>query len=300
MTIQSDMALMAAGSYWDIRKFQLTGPDAFDNRAPTPPGWTELTAYDVSGSGASASWTSGTGFSARVYKNTVTGEIVISYAGTEADATVSGMVADFMDGNVPLALGKWSKQALEAAQLYQRVKAIEGGNITFTGHSLGGGLASLMAVWFDRPAYVFAPAPFQKSADVNQVSPLSDFLSQNLALPYVRYMLGADADAKLASYNPATQFAAREQNVTAWAIKGEVLENNLGLLFNWIEGSTNSLFNNSGITLSELDKHSIDLHAAALIVPNFDTMQVNCLLRLSEYLMFIYMELNLPVISKIS
>lgn len=33
-------------------------------------------------------------------------------------------------------------------------------DISFTGHSLGGGLASLMSVWFDRPSIVFAPAPF--------------------------------------------------------------------------------------------------------------------------------------------
>jgi Ca2+-binding RTX toxin-like protein len=33
------------------------------------------------------------------------------------------------------------------------------------------GLDNLMAVWFDRPAYVFAPAPFQASADARQARP---------------------------------------------------------------------------------------------------------------------------------
>lgn len=47
MTIQSDMSLLAAGSYWDIRK-----PGAkFDNRAPIPEGWRVLTQYDTSDSG---------------------------------------------------------------------------------------------------------------------------------------------------------------------------------------------------------------------------------------------------------
>lgn len=35
MTIQSDMALLAAGSYWDIRKED----DEFNNDAPLPEGW---------------------------------------------------------------------------------------------------------------------------------------------------------------------------------------------------------------------------------------------------------------------
>lgn len=104
MTIQSDMALMAAGSYWDIRKFG-TSVDGtpFDNRAPIPSGWKVLTQYDRSDSGPNAA----TGFSARVYENIVTGEIVISYGGTEFNTSSFGLAADFLSGNVPLALGKY-------------------------------------------------------------------------------------------------------------------------------------------------------------------------------------------------
>lgn len=83
MTIQSDMALMAAGSYWDVRQGVLnidTGKDT-DNRAPVPEGWKVLTAYDASNTGGLVFFRNG--FSARVYQNTSTDEIVISYAGTE-------------------------------------------------------------------------------------------------------------------------------------------------------------------------------------------------------------------------
>lgn len=60
MTIQSDMALMAAGSYWDVRI-----PNAennSNNRMPTPAGWKVLTQFDKGDSGPNAV----TGFSARV------------------------------------------------------------------------------------------------------------------------------------------------------------------------------------------------------------------------------------------
>jgi VCBS repeat-containing protein len=263
------MALLAAGSYWDLRGTD-QAPIEQSNRAPLPEGWTSLTQYDKSGSGPNSSWVSGDGFSARVYKNTATQEIVISYAGTEADSSWAGTAADFTNGNIPLAMGQNSEQAYQAALLYQQVKSEQGPNITFTGHSLGGGLASLMAVWFDRPAYVFAPAPFQASADAHQVSSLPDFLSQSLALSYVRYKLGAAADPRLASYNPETDFSTREQNIKAWAVKGEFLEATLGFL-DWIEASSTKLFASPTNSLDMTNKHFIDLHAAALLVPNFDT-----------------------------
>jgi RTX calcium-binding nonapeptide repeat (4 copies)/Lipase (class 3) len=266
MTIQSDMALMAAGSYWDVRIPNLDNDS--DNRAPTPPGWRVLTQYDRSDSGPNAV----TGFSARVYENIATGEIVISYAGTEFDTNSIGLAADFLSGNVPLALGKYGSQALAAAKLYQEVKADQdlSDNISFTGHSLGGGLASMMAVWFNRPAHVFAAAPFQASADATQITLLA--FSQP-ALYQVKGLLtqqGIALDPALDSYNPLTDFATREANVIAYAIKGELLENNLGFL-NWIEGSQNPLFTNPAITLSDGDKHSIDLHVAALLSYKFQT-----------------------------
>lgn len=133
------MALMAAGSYWDLRRGlvdEISGEDR-SNRTPTPIGWKVLTQYDTSDSGANAT----TGFSARVYQNPSTGEIVISYGGTEFNTSSIGLAADFLNGNIPLATGSASSQALEATRRYQRVRAETtlSDNSTITGHSLGGG-----------------------------------------------------------------------------------------------------------------------------------------------------------------
>jgi hypothetical protein len=137
MTRESDLALLAAGSYWDIRgglEFKTNIKDT-DNRAPLPEGWKVLTQFDKSDAGATAV----TGFSARVYQNTSTNEIVISYAGTEFDtASKQGTIVDFTQGNIPLAFGDYSSQAYLAAELYQKVKAAGlTTNIAFTRTGLG-------------------------------------------------------------------------------------------------------------------------------------------------------------------
>jgi hypothetical protein len=109
MTIESQMALLAAASYADIRRLP-------ENQAPTPAEWTEITKYALSSSGTSSSL-SGSGFSARVFQK-ASGEVAISLAGTEFDAT-SGALADFTSGNVPLAFGFPGMQIALAADLYQ-------------------------------------------------------------------------------------------------------------------------------------------------------------------------------------
>ena len=122
------------------------------NRTPVPNGWTEL------------QWIPDrafSGFSAGVYKDG--SDIVISYTGTN-----ERKIADTLVGNLPAATGTFpSLQVWEAMQLYLEVQAANpGANVTFTGHSLGGGLAAMMAVFFDRRAVVFDAAPFEIGARV--------------------------------------------------------------------------------------------------------------------------------------
>jgi Lipase (class 3) len=164
MNQEAAYALLAADSYRDARR-------AENNDAPIPPGWTELPDYAISGSGEGAQL-SGAGFSARVYRGP-SGEIAISYAGTQFGGSGVGQTGDWLSGNAPLAFGLYGQQAMAAAELYQKVRAeqvLPGqvNNISFTGHSLGGGLAAMMAVLFDRPAKVFAPAPFGMSVNSTQ------------------------------------------------------------------------------------------------------------------------------------
>ena len=319
------MALLATGSYWDIRKGDSYDPAVTDNdnRAPIPDGW-RLLPEDASYSGDSV-FSGGSGFSARAYKNIYTGEIVISYAGTEAGNNTKGTAQDFLSGNIPLAGGIRSEQGFLAAQFYQLIKnKYATSDITFTGHSLGGGLASLMSAWFDRPAYVYAPAPFELSA--NKIDLFKTILEKNLefslsvpksAIDSVRERLGDSIDNAFKIYDPSLHYSERKSNVKSWAVKGEILEtieptahliNSLSPIVTPIivsaikaiggpiagdafayatkifldsvaelvphvkpieEGRTH-LFTEIGDAIGAVAKHSIDLHAAALMVPQFE------------------------------
>ncbi len=150
-----------------------------------------------------------TGFSAGVYKKG--DEIVIAYTGTN-----EGKVADFTVANLPAAGPLPSAQVWEAMELYLEVKqANPGATITFTGHSLGGGLASMMAVFFDRPATTFDSAPFQ----VGAVSPVA------LATYAAQMALYSYSDAAFDSYieSVGNVFAQREGAVTGYWLQNEAL-----------------------------------------------------------------------------
>ncbi len=159
MASDIDYALMAANAYGNSQLVR--DPQ---NTLPAPNGWSRLPIEPLS--------VTPTGFMASAFRNDTTGEIVIAYAGTTNE---NGL--DWLTGNVPAATASTlAPQVLEAARFYQRVVAAHpaaANTISFTGHSLGGGLASLMAVYFDKPALTFDMAPFSKSADstlvVNQL-----------------------------------------------------------------------------------------------------------------------------------
>lgn len=115
MATDIEYALMAGASYIDTRN-----PI---NRFPTPPNWVSFNHQSRDN-----------GFEAVSFTNGGT-EIVISFAGTEPL-----QVGDWTTGNIPLALGFSSAQLTQAVDYYLAVKAAnQNANITFTGHSLGGG-----------------------------------------------------------------------------------------------------------------------------------------------------------------
>jgi Ca2+-binding RTX toxin-like protein len=101
---------------------------------------------------------SDTGLAATTYVNT-SGEVVIAFRGT--DDPIGLFETDWEEGNVPAALGWHSSQVAAAMRLFTDVVArYPAASITLTGHSLGGGLASLLATCFNVHAVVFDPAPF--------------------------------------------------------------------------------------------------------------------------------------------
>jgi len=139
MTTNVEYALLAANSY--AVKRDVTSDK---NTIPIPDGWVKLDDRI----------NDATGFTARAYQNTQTGEIAIAYTGTTFEGGSLDKAKDWLAGNITAGSGlTLAPQVLDAAKFYLDVaQANPGATITFTGHSLGGGLASLMAVYFDRPA----------------------------------------------------------------------------------------------------------------------------------------------------
>ena len=142
MITTNDYALMAGRAYQSTR--------ADINKFPTLTGWNEpLDERKVLPSG----------FEAGYFQRDK--DIVISYAGTGP-----GLDVDWV-ANCALALGLWSDQLGEAAAYYLQIRSdsrYKESNISFTGHSLGGGLAALISVFFGGTASTFDQAPFAASA----------------------------------------------------------------------------------------------------------------------------------------
>ena len=90
------------------------------------------------------------GFSAGVFKKGT--DIVIAYEGTDPSLLTQDSIQDWI-ANVATFAGVTLGQVQTAALLYEQVKQqySDGYTISFTGHSLGGGLASLMST--DRKVY---------------------------------------------------------------------------------------------------------------------------------------------------
>ncbi len=163
-----------------------------------------------------------TGFMARAYQEVSTGRVVIAYAGTTDESSM-----DWITGNIPAGVGLPSQQVIEAAEFYMDVLNSpygQSGEISFTGHSLGGGLASLMAVYFDHKAIVFDEAPFEKSADslVAVGAVKAALLAQGYQLPesFANYIA---LDPVGGAFLPSPSRLARETNVQQVFVTGEAL-----------------------------------------------------------------------------
>ncbi len=214
MTTIIDYALMAGASYRDTR------PDT--NKFPIPVGWNMVSRNPQDDA---------TGFEAAVFGNGTTlagsNEIVISYAGTY-DKDISGDIA----ADAALGLGGASMQLLQAAEYYMQIKAANPeAVITLTGHSLGGGLASLVAVFFNETAKTFDQAPFRNAASWLRAQEVRQELAAKFPTaiyPRVSEWL-APIDRFINSFDPLglgwsqDGLAARKTRVTSLSVQGEFL-----------------------------------------------------------------------------
>jgi hypothetical protein len=171
------------------------------NISPAPDGWEEK-RHDINPE---------SGFEAVYFKRG--DEIVISFAGTYPESGAD------LKADVDLAVGDLHQQLIDAALYYCEIKAANPkAEISFTGHSLGGGLAAVMGVFFDKQAVTFDPAPFLKTAASNtsDYDPYETLLillrqeniSEEILQPLLQYVDHPDL------------FLIRKQNVTGLSVEG--------------------------------------------------------------------------------
>lgn len=175
-------------------------------------------------------------------------EIVISFAGT-------GSAVDWW-ANAGGFFGVTTEQLRQAADYYLQVKAANpGATISLTGHSLGGGLASLMAVFFGETATTFDQAPFRNSASVLVATSLKDYLLNQrgyseVALQGLSNFINAAASGGIPN----------ESNVIDFSVQGEILSAASGLRI----GTPTSLTHGAPDLLLSISLHSQALLAAFL------------------------------------
>jgi len=218
--------------------------------------------------------TASSGFEAAAFGNGVSiaesTNIVISFAGTAA-------VNDWIHGNIPLALGDLSDQLRQAADYYLSVKASAptDATISFTGHSLGGGLASLMAVMFNESAFTFDQAPFRNSAlTYTTTDEYGNPITQSVAQDLLAYLQSETTNGQPTYTSRQLQgltdfinasvadsgVIPNEGNVTDINVQGEVLSY---LPFSRI-GSAADLAQQNNMLLPQKDLHSQALLTAFL------------------------------------
>jgi hypothetical protein len=250
MPTDFDYAWMATAAYNLNRNF--------DNKVKAPSEWKELNGLPNTNST--------TGFGAAVFQHTISGEVVIAYRGTDFGPGLGQQtIIDFITGNAFLASGAFSGQLGDALDLYFRVLSRDGINassVSFTGHSLGGGLASIMSVWANKPATVFAAAPFEAAAK----NPLLMHYHW-LRSPGLRGQ-GGMFDLSSAIIN---NFLAREQSVRHYYITGEFL-NVPRASWNTVQGdgTQNRPIDVGATDVDMFGLHSMLLHWAATVSPEFD------------------------------
>lgn len=259
------------------------------NRISLPPGATKIALPGLADGHVSDL---ASGFEAGVYR--YQGKVVLAFAGTDPSQR-GDVAADLMLGS-----GIIQNQLVQAAKLYQQVKSLYGDDVVFTGHSLGGGLAALMGVFFNKNAITFDPAPFRLAAtqaiakslakelptDVDLAAFQADETPISIALPnLIPALLAVSAISPTAAVALALKSYPEtirgESNIKSFAISGEFLTDGaMGLgsdLLNSLRiksGATPILFQVRPEGVNGLDLHSQALLIAVATAPDLvDTIK---------------------------
>jgi len=250
MATNLEYALMAGVAYRSTRNEINRFP------IPTSSGWSEILGSHRN--------LDASGFEAIAFQNGT--DIVISYAGTNGDGGGISTNPD-KQASIVLALGTGSAQLLQAAEYYLKVKAANtvngvAPNITLTGHSLGGGLAALVGVFFGVEARTFDQAPFAQTALFKAADLKAELVSKGLysvvdLAPLTSYI--AQQDAALHPHSTIPNAGL----VTDISVQGELLS---GVPYNFANriGSTTETISNSAPGVSGDDLHAQVLLAAFL------------------------------------
>jgi len=210
----------------------------------------------------------------------VNNEIIISIRGTNFSS-----LSDWVNN---IALGTTLFSSVQWNQLQDFIEQIETkyhntSSITFAGHSLGGGLATLASLKYGYPAYTFAPAPFKLTAANLSFIPVGLAEEHAITLRAAANMENVSNEAlEVAIAAKQALMDAQMDKIRAYSVEGEVLQY-LDLGFNGFPTGAGNVLDigesGSGLGTGWLSgvgdavaRHSMNLHMVLLNSPSFQTI----------------------------
>ena len=102
-----------------------------------------------------------TGTSATAFRDKDTGEIILSYTGTNLESGLKESYKDAIKTDIgEIGLGLDSTHYEPAYKFYEKIREKYGDNIILTGHSLGGNVAQRVALQYNiQKTIIYNPAP---------------------------------------------------------------------------------------------------------------------------------------------
>lgn len=164
------------------------------------------------------------GFFAAVYRDTANGQIVVANRGTEL--SIPDRVQADMFTNAIQAVGLRSGQYTAAMNLgFEFLIKLPSENITFTGHSLGGGLASAQSSISGFGAVSFNAAGLHPTTIAREGVRDFSTATSNISAFYVRgEFVSALQDRSMAWVQIVQRIAERNPWVRAFSLVGSILE----------------------------------------------------------------------------